>query len=168
MAGRRKSARLERIMASLTRAGNLPSPDSSLSAQHGLVSGAERAWKRFVEEDVAIRIPGDLVRRLEAYARRVNAGQPQLNASPASIACAILNWALDQQQLTDIGMDIIGAALAAEGKRANQALELLQERLRELESFDARRLRAEAAELERLRQDLGELCVSLEQLTNSG
>lgn len=166
MSIRRNRARLERIMASLVRATKLPRPASALLHHDRFASGSERAWKRFVEEDVAFRMPGDLVKRLEEYARQLNVGQPELNASAASIAYALLNWALDQQQLTDMDMDIIGAALAAEGKRADQALELLREKLQELEAFDAQRLRREVAELERLQQDLSELCVSLERSTN--
>lgn len=166
MSGPRKTAQLDRVMASLARATELPSSIPTLP-NHGLSSGSERAWRRFVEEDVAFRMPGDLVRRLEAYARQLNDEQPELNASAKRIAYLLLNWALDQQQLTDTEMDIISAALAAEGNRANQALELLRERLQELESFDAQCLMMEAAELERLRQDLSELCVSLEHMTDA-
>ncbi len=166
MSGRRKSARLERIMASLVRATKPPRPESA-PAVHDLASGSERAWKRFIEEDVAFRMPSDLVRRLEDYAHQLNAGQPDLNASATSIAYALLNWALDQQQLTDIDMDIISAALAAEGKRANLSLALLREKLQELEAFDAQRLMREITELERLQQDLSELCVSLELWSNA-
>jgi hypothetical protein len=112
-------------------------------------------------------MPGDLARRLEAYALRLNAEQPELNASATEIAYFLLTWALDQQQLMDTEMDIIGAALAAEGNRANQALELLRERLQELETFDSQRLMTEVAELERLQQDLNELCTRFEQLTDA-
>lgn len=165
MSVRRKSAHLERIRSSLARAVELPRPPATLPSQDP-DSGSERAWRRFVEEDVAFRIPGDLVRRLEAYARQLNVEQPELNASATEIAYFLLNWALDQQQLTDTEMDIIGAALAAEGNRANQALELLRERLQELEAFDAQRLMTEVAELKRLQQDLSELCASFKHLTD--
>ncbi|MFZ0255410.1 MAG: hypothetical protein WAN46_07155 [Gammaproteobacteria bacterium] len=165
MSGRRKTAHLKRIMASLVRATELPRPAPGLLG-HDSASGSERAWKRFVEGDVALRMPSDLARRLEEYARQLNIAQPKLHASAATIAYLLLNWALDQQQLTDTEMDIIGAALAAEGNRANQALELLRERLQELEAFDAQRLMREVAELEQLRQDLSELCLSLKRMAD--
>jgi hypothetical protein len=166
MSRRRKSAHIERIRSSLARAVGLPRPPPTLPHQYPY-PGRERAWKRFVEEDIAFRMPGDLARRLEAYALRLNAEQPELNASATEIAYFLLTWALDQQQLMDTEMDIIGAALAAEGNRANQALELLRERLQELETFDSQRLMTEVAELERLQQDLNELCTRFEQLTDA-
>jgi hypothetical protein len=160
MSDRRKSAHLKGIMASLARATELSRPAPDLLPQNA-ISGSERAWKRFVEEDVAFRMPRDLVRRLEEYARQLNVEQPQWNASATEVAYFILNWALDQKQLTDMEMDIISAALVAEGNRANQALELLRKRLQELDAFDAQYLMSEVAELKRLQQDLKELCVSL-------
>ncbi|MGC1952298.1 MAG: hypothetical protein WA970_06955 [Gammaproteobacteria bacterium] len=163
MSSRRKTAHLERIMASLARATEVPRPARAFP-EHDPASGSERAWKRFVEEDVVFRMPGDLVRRLEGYARQLNVAQPELNASAPRIAYLLLNWALDQQQLTGTEMDILGIALAAEGNRANQALELLRERLQELEAFDAQRLIREAAELEQLRQDLSALCLTLKPM----
>ena len=153
-------------MASLARAVELPKPTRNFPHQDSQ-SGSERAWKRFVEEDVVFRIPGDLLRRLETYARQVNVERPELNASAAKIAYVLLNWALDQQQLTDTEMDIIGAALAAEGNRANQALELLRESLYELDTFDAQHLIKEIAGLEQLHQDLSEMCVSLERWSDA-
>lgn len=161
MSSRRKSAHLERIMASLARATEPPKPAPNLPRPEDATSGSARAWKRFVEEEVSFRMPGDLVRRLEKYARQLNVEQPELNASPTKLAYFLLNWALDQQQLTNMETDIIGAALAAEGNRANQALELLRERLQELDTFDAQRLINEVAELKRLQHDLNELVVSL-------
>ncbi|MGF1612564.1 MAG: hypothetical protein ACFCVA_01260 [Gammaproteobacteria bacterium] len=128
-------------------------------------SGSEQAWKRFVEEDMAFRVPVDLVRRLERYAHQLSMEQPGLNVTSTWVAAFLLNWALNHQELTDIEPDMLSAALAAEGDRANQVLELLQEKLQELEAFDTQRLLREIAELEQLQGQLNGLCSGLRDST---
>lgn len=159
MSNRRKSAHLERIMASLTRATKVSDVTRASLNQHAS-SGREQAWKRFVDEDVTLRVPRDLARRLARYAQKLSSEQPHQDVAATNVAYSLLSWALEQKELAHPRATTV-EALISYANQVHPTFEVLWMRLQDLQSFDPRYLLGELAELERLHADLTRLCSSL-------
>lgn len=150
-----KRAQLEPIMASLA-ARATSSTGLNLRPDPRRRTGSERAWKRFIEGDVAFRLPADLMERLDEYAGRVGANAPKHRLSASEIAQLMLSWVLYhiQREPTSETARDLAAALKREASRLDYHLDVICDVLDVLERFDARILGQELAEVKQLYDDL--------------